>query len=316
MSTDRILSVDIEFLKTLDGFYILRDIKFFLKKGETLCIIGESGSGKSMTANCIMGLIPKELNYKGEICYFNREKRITAPEILRGEKITMVFQEPMTALNPLFTIGDQLEEIIPNVDSKKRKGIVIEALKSVGIRDAERVYKAYPHQLSGGMRQRALIAMAFLPDPEILIADEPTTALDVTVASGILSLINRLKKEKGTSLIFISHDINIVEKVATRILVMYGGIIVEEADRDEILNRPLHPYTRALVGLFKRRKERPEGILPELKGYVPSIREMPGGCPFNPRCEIATEICRKEIPPIKIESNEHIVRCFNYLNRP
>lgn len=314
MSSNSLLKVCIKSLKTIDGYYILRDVDFSVNKNETLCIIGESGSGKSMTGYSIMGLLPNNLIFDGNIEYSNGDIHISNPSLYRGKKITMIFQEPMTALNPLFSIGHQLGEVLQDLDEHKRKNRILEALKDVGIRDAERVYNSFPHQLSGGMRQRALIAMTFLPDPSIVIADEPTTALDVTIANGILSLINHMKKTKQISLIFITHDMNIVEKVSDRIIVMYGGTIMEAGSRDEIFNHPLHPYTLALKRLFEAKKEGRQKELPEIKGFVPSIRDMPSGCPFNPRCNFVTDTCKEKLPQLSTEGDSHQIRCFNYKN--
>ncbi|MGC8926353.1 MAG: ABC transporter ATP-binding protein [Myxococcota bacterium] len=312
MSSNSILKVNIEYLKTLDGYHILRDISFGVYKNETLCIIGESGSGKSMTGYSIMGLLPQNLLFRGDIEYSDDNVTIKDPSLMRGKKITMIFQEPMTALNPLFSIGNQLSEVLPDIDKAEQKKRILTSLKDVGIRDAERVYNSYPHQLSGGMRQRALIAMAFLPQPSVVIADEPTTALDVTIASGILSLIKHMKQRKGISLIFISHDMNIVEKIADRIIVMYGGTIMEAGSASEILNNPMHPYTLALKRLFEERRKGHQRRLMEIKGFVPSIRDMPAGCPFNPRCNRATDICRERFPELLTEGESHQIRCLNY----
>lgn len=312
MSQSSILKVNINYVNTIDGYSILRDINFELYERETLCIIGESGSGKSMTGYCIMGLLPSNLKNDSTISFIKNGEILHNPEELRGKKITMIFQEPMTALNPLFTVGSQLSEVFSKEKPSEIKNKVINALRNVGIKNAEKIYHSYPHQLSGGIRQRVLIAMAFLPEPSIVIADEPTTALDVTVSSGILSLINYLKKTKGISLIFISHDLNIVEKLADRIIVMYGGTIMEAGDIQDILLQPLHPYTIALKKLFDERKKEGKRRLPEIKGFVPSIREMPTGCPFNPRCDITSDICKREMPPIKKLNPNHIIRCFNH----
>ncbi|MCX7943420.1 MAG: ABC transporter ATP-binding protein [Deltaproteobacteria bacterium] len=311
MSSNSLLKTKINYVKTLDGLYILRDIEFEIFGRETVCIIGESGSGKTMTGYCLMGLLPQNLISDYEV-YFTKEGKIYSnPEEYRGKEITMIFQEPMTALNPVFSIGNQLIEVVRRNNTLKEK-VVLDALRSVGIKNPDKVFHSYPHQLSGGMRQRILIAMAFLPGPSIVIADEPTTALDVTMSSGILSLIDFLKNSKGTSLIFISHDLNIVEKMADRIIVMYGGTIMEEGNKTDILNKPLHPYTIALKRLFEERKNTYNSRLPEIKGYVPSIKDMPKGCPFNPRCENVINICKRELPPLTIKYENHKVRCFNY----
>lgn len=313
MSRNRILNIDIRSLKTLDGYNILRDIYIELNERETLCIIGESGSGKSMLGFSVMGLLPPNLLFNGKIEYYKDGNLFSSdPKVLRGREISMIFQEPMTALNPLFTIGHQLEEIAPRVGKEKKRQIVLDALRSVGIKNTEKVYMSYPHQISGGMRQRALIAMAFLGDPSIVIADEPTTALDVTVASGILSLLRQLRDEKNISLIFITHDLNIVEKIAERIVVMYGGTIMEMGDRDTILNNPHHPYTLSLRSLFEERKKKRQ-VLPEIKGFVPSIRDMPSGCPFHPRCNYSDERCKGDLPRIESLTNSHIIRCLHHL---
>lgn len=297
-------------LSAVDG------VTFNLNPGETLGIVGESGSGKSVTSLSIMGLIPKppgkidgSIKYKNQELANLSEKKMRE---LRGNEIAMIFQEPMTSLNPVFTIGNQMLEAIKlhlNLSNKESKKRAIEMLKLVGIPRSEEILNEYPHQLSGGMRQRIMIAMAMSCNPSILIADEPTTALDVTIQAQILDLMKKLKEDHGTSILLITHDLGVVAEMCERVIVMYAGKVVEEADVRTIFHNPMHPYTK---GLIKSTPKLSEGSkrLYTIPGNVPSLSDMPEGCSFAPRCEYVMDICTKQTPElIRIEEG-HKSRCW------
>lgn len=296
--------------KSVDG------ISFSIDKGQTVAIVGESGSGKSVTALSLIGLLSeKDTIISGEII-FDGEDLLKIPKEemrkKRGNDISMIFQEPMTSLNPALKVGYQISEVFRNhfnMDKKTAKEKSIEMIKKVEIPDAENIYNNYPHELSGGMRQRIMIAMALSSNPKLLIADEPTTALDVTIQAGVLRLMEDLKKEYNTGLMFITHDLSVVAETADYVNVMYAGKIVEKADVKELFKNPLHPYTK---GLLKSRpnigsKER----LSEIEGQVPSPVDFKDNCHFCDRCKYAMDICRKKIPE-EIDFNGHKVSCFLY----
>ena len=295
-------------------------ISFDLKEGEILGIVGESGSGKSVTSLAAMGLIPSppgkiengQIIFEGKDLRHNTEKEWRK---VRGNQISMIFQEPMTSLNPLFTIGNQVIEAIRlHTDFSKREALVrgLELLRLVGIPRAEGILKEYPHQLSGGMRQRIMIAMAMACNPKVLIADEPTTALDVTIQAQILALMKDLNKKTNTSIILITHDLGVVAEICERVIVMYSGQIVEQGDVRTILKNPRHPYTKGLlksVPELSGKKER----LYSIPGTVPMPGTIQHGCRFEPRCSEAFGRCQKEEPNLrKMENDEHEVRCFLY----
>jgi len=300
-------------VKAVDG------VDFDLLKSECLCLVGESGCGKTVTALSILGLIdsPPGRIVSGEIYYNNLNLLECPPDQLRrirGREIAMVFQDAQSALNPVFTTGDQIEEQVKlhlGVNRREAKEKAISLLKEVGIPTPEKVVDYYPHQLSGGMRQRAMIAMSLSCDPQILIADEPTTAVDVTVKAQILDIFNQLKNTRQMSLLFITHELGIVSEIGDRILVMYGGRIAETATVSELLNNPQHPYTASLIKCLPditRVKDRLEPI----PGTVPSLIDPPGGCLFHPRCAKAMAICREEQPPPAIVADGHTVFCHLY----
>ncbi|MGD9677507.1 MAG: ABC transporter ATP-binding protein [Vulcanibacillus sp.] len=291
-------------------------VTFVLKTGETLGIVGESGSGKSVTSLSIIGLIAKPSGkVEGSVKYKDQEL-VNLPEKdmrkLRGKEIAMIFQEPMTSLNPVFTIGNQMLEAIKihfSLTKKESKEYAIRMLERVGIPRADKILNEYPHQLSGGMRQRVMIAMALSCNPSILIADEPTTALDVTIQAQILDLMKKLKFEHDTSIILVTHDLGVVAEMCDRVIVMYAGKVVEEANVRTIFHNPKHPYTKGLI------KSTPRLIggmkrLYSIPGNVPSINEMPEGCSFAPRCEYAMDKCHKEAPELKVVEDGHIFRCW------
>ena len=291
-------------------------VSFTIMQGETLGLVGESGCGKSVTALSIMRLIPSppgrilsgEILLEGSnlLSYNERQMRD-----IRGCKISMIFQEPMTSLDPVFTIGDEIMETVKLHQGLKRsdaKKEVIEALRTVGIPDSERRIKNYPHELSGGMRQRAMIAMALSCNPVLLIADEPTTALDVTIQAQILRLIDDLKRKLGTSVLLITHDLGVVSEMCDHVAVMYAGHIVEYTDIHTIFEQPLHPYT---IGLKKSIPSLDTEVerLDTIKGLVPSLIDIPPGCPFHPRCTHTMPVCRKEMPELIKVDEGHRVKC-------
>lgn len=297
----------------------VNDVSFSIEKGKTLGIVGESGCGKSITSLSIMGLVempPGEIA-GGRILFGGEnllEKNEDQMRKIRGNKIAMIFQEPMTSLNPVFTIGQQIMEAIllhekMTKQEARKKGI--EMLKLVKIPLPEKRFDEYPHQLSGGMRQRVMIAMALCCNPELLICDEPTTALDVTIQAQILDLINELKNKTGTSVMMITHDLGVIAEVADEVMVMYAGKVVEHASCDQIFEQAMHPYTDGLMKCIPKLDDDDTGELSVIEGMVPSFDEMPKGCAFSPRCPYARELCRKSMPEL-IEASGRKVRCFRY----
>ncbi|MFO7154454.1 MAG: ABC transporter ATP-binding protein [Caldicoprobacter oshimai] len=294
-------------------------VSFSVSRGETLGLVGESGCGKSVTALSIMRLLPSpparivrgEIWFKGEnlLDKTNEEMRK-----IRGNDISMIFQEPMTSLNPVFTVGYQISEVImqhQNVSKKEALERAIEMLRMVKIPLPEKRIKQYPHQLSGGMRQRVMIAMALACNPELLIADEPTTALDVTIEAQILELINELKERFGSSVIMITHDLGVVAEIADKVAVMYSGRILEQADVHSIFNNPKHPYTQGLLEAIPD-IDLPRGQrLKEIKGVVPLPDEIKVGCRFKSRCEYVRAECMVDEPPL-MQVGSSLVRCWNY----
>ncbi|RAL21356.1 ABC transporter ATP-binding protein [Thermoflavimicrobium daqui] len=289
-----------------------------IHRSETLALVGESGCGKSITSLSIMGLIPEngkisagEIIFNGEDLTKKSEKEL---ERIRGNDVSMIFQEPMTSLNPVLTIGEQLTEgliIHDKLSKQEANARVIEMLKLVGFARAEEILSEYPHQLSGGMRQRVMIAMAMATNPKLLIADEPTTALDVTIQAQILELMKELKEQFQTSILLITHDLGIVADMADRVVVMYAGQVVEEAEVESLYENPAHPYTEGLMKSIPS-LEKEQKRLYSIQGYVPAPDEFPIGCRFAPRCEKAMEICHEKAPNIYSLGNGHHVRCFLY----
>ncbi len=298
------------------------NISFDLPRGETLGIVGESGCGKSVTALSIMRLLPVPAGqyYGGEILFQNEDiLRMNSRELqnLRGNRIAMIFQEPMTALNPVVKIGSQLAEVLwlhrTDLDKKSIYHETVELIKKVGIPEPEQRLREYPHQLSGGMRQRVMIAMALACKPHILIADEPTTALDVTIQAQILELIKELQSETGMSVIFITHDMGVIAQLCDRVLVMYAGKIVERGRVKNVFKNPAHPYTKGLLssipGFNMKRKSR----LPVIKGMVPPVQDYPENCRFEKRCPLAFHKClEKQSPPAIPIEEDHVVSCYKY----
>lgn len=297
----------------------VNDVSFSIEKGKTLGIVGESGCGKSITSLSIMGLVetpPGEI--AGGRILFGGENLLEMNEDqmrkIRGNKIAMIFQEPMTSLNPVFTIGQQIMEALllhekMTKQEARKKGI--EMLNLVKIPLAEKRFDEYPHQLSGGMRQRVMIAMALCCNPELLICDEPTTALDVTIQAQILDLINELKNKTGTSVMMITHDLGVIAEVADEVMVMYAGKVVEHASCDQIFEKAMHPYTDGLMKCIPKLDDDDTGELSVIEGMVPSFDDMPEGCAFGPRCPYVREVCKKRMPELT-EVSGRKVRCFKY----
>lgn len=293
-------------------------LSFYIKEGESLCLVGESGCGKSITALSILRLLqtpPLYLSQDSKILFRGRDLTklsLDGLRKLRGREISMIFQEPMTALNPVFKIGEQISEPIIAHNIKEVKDVrdyVLDLMSKVGIPEPDIRYNAYPHELSGGLRQRALIAMALSCGPKLLIADEPTTALDVTIQAQILELLKKLQQENRLALLFITHNLGVVAQIAQRVMVMYLGKIVEEATVDEIFRNPLHPYTRGLMASVPYGDIIKTGRLKPIEGSVPPIGTSITGCNFHPRCPFAKDICRQSVPQAKYISRFHIVRC-------
>ncbi|WP_248928355.1 ABC transporter ATP-binding protein [Paenibacillus hamazuiensis] len=293
-------------------------VSFSVNRGETLAIVGESGCGKSVTSLSIMGLVasPGEI-VGGEIRFEGRDLlKLNRKELrkLRGNEISMIFQEPMTSLNPVFTVGFQISEVFrvhQGLDKPAARQKSMEMLEKVGIPNAGKVVDSFPHQLSGGMRQRVMIAMALACRPKLLIADEPTTALDVTIQAQILELIDTLAKEQNTGVILITHDLGVVAEMADRVVVMYAGQIVEEASVYDLFAHPRHPYTIGLLGSLPKLDEQKDELA-SIPGMVPHLLDMPSGCSFHPRCPFAASECAKmnpELAPVK-HTEGHRVRCL------
>ena len=302
------------------------DVSFDLRKGETLGIVGESGCGKTVTSKSIMRLLPEHITSYDERSSVEVEgKDILRADArtmrhIRGDKIAMIFQEPMTSLNPVLRIGWQLTEALryhTNLSAKERKQRAVEMLGLVEIPNPEKRFTEYPHQLSGGMRQRVMIAMALCCEPDVLIADEPTTALDVTIQAQILALMNDLKTKTGTAIILITHDLGVVAQVCDRVMVMYAGRAIEKGEVRDIFHRPHHPYTKALLGSIPKRGNKVRGArLPSIPGLVPALTKLPLGCRFEARCNYADERCKRDEPALEAISEGREVRCHYPIGTP
>jgi len=301
----------------------LRGISFELKKGRTLCMVGESGCGKSVTANAIMQLLPDLSRIEeGSITYWAEDGEIAlhtlrknGPEMrsLRGKEIAMIFQDPMTALNPVFSVGFQMNEMLMYHSSMNKKEATkksIALLTDMGVPAPEQRIFEYPHQYSGGMRQRAMIAMAMACEPKVLIADEPTTALDVTIQAQIFELMNTLKREKDMAMMLITHDMGVVAEMADDVAVMYMGIIVESGTALQVLGNPTHPYTSALLESIPMLGKGKNQKLEPIKGTTPDPYNRPPGCQFAPRCKYAEKRCHEQMPLEYLTEDGHMVRCF------
>lgn len=330
MNEDQEYLVKVNNLKTYfyteDGVVpAVDDVSFSIKSGETLGVVGESGCGKSVTALSIMRLVQQppgkildgEILFKGENILHKREDEMRE---IRGDKMAMIFQEPMTSLNPVFTVGDQVAEAIilhQKLSKSDAMDKVLQVFKLVGIPDPEKRLKNYPHQMSGGMRQRVMIAMALSCNPDLLIADEPTTALDVTIQAQILELMKELKERLGMAIMLITHNLGVVAEMAQRIQVMYAGKIVESASARDIFKTPQHPYSYGLLYSVPRLdRGKSKEPLPTIEGVVPNPYNMPPGCRFHPRCKYKMEICSNEEPPlIHIKGEQRQVACWLFIEK-
>lgn len=291
-------------------------VSFEVDKGEILAVVGESGSGKSVTSLSVMGLIRDPGRVAGGEILFNGEnllkKSTKEMQAVRGDKISMIFQEPMTSLNPVYRVKDQImETILTHTTMNKKEALkrAIEMLDLVGIPAPEQRVNDYPHQMSGGMRQRVMIAMALACDPELLIADEPTTALDVTIQAQILDLINRLREKLGMAVLLITHDLGVVAETADKVVVMYCGHVVEQATVEQLFTKPLHPYTQGLLDSIPKMDEDRERLY-MIKGIVPDPIHLPKGCSFADRCDKCMEKCREHMPKLSVTEDGRKVRCF------
>lgn len=303
-------------------FHAVENVSLTIGRGETLGLVGESGCGKSITALALIGLLRPPLTVTGgEILFDGRDIRALPPREmrkLRGNRISMIFQEPMTALNPLSPVGRQIAEMFvlhKGATWNEAEKLAVEALANVRVPAPDRRVKDYPHQMSGGMRQRVMIAIALACDPDLLLADEPTTALDVTVQAEILDLIRDLSSAQGTAVLMISHDLGLIANMCRRVGVMYAGHIVEERAAEDIFRSPRHPYTKGLVAslpLLGARARHGRKRLQEIEGVVPPVSAFPSGCRFNPRCHMATEICRTEDPDVTLLGQSGLVRCHHH----
>ncbi len=310
-------ALEVEDLRVLVGdVEAVRGVSFALEAGSRTGLIGESGSGKTLTALALMGLLPDGLSATGRVLYKGRDLLSLADDEfceLRGDRLAMVFQEPMTALNPVMRIGDQVAEPLMVHRGMGRQEALATATRNlhrVQIPDPEEKMRAYPHELSGGQRQRAMIAMAMACSPDILVADEPTTALDVTVQAQILRLLDELVNEQGATLLLITHDLPVVASTCDHVLVMYGGKIVESGTVNQVFDRPRHPYTRALLDAIPSLDEElPDRHLRAIPGSVPGLGQFPPGCPFRNRCPNADEKCVEMPPPARIGA--HLTACWH-----
>jgi oligopeptide/dipeptide ABC transporter ATP-binding protein len=313
----RVEELSITFAGLPEGFELVDRVSFAVKAGQTLCLVGESGCGKSIVSLSLMGLLarPPARIISGRIVFEGADLLTLDPEALadlRGNRMTMIFQEPMTSLNPAFTIGDQLTEVIlrhRKVSNAEAEKLAIGVLQQVRIPAPESRLAAYPHQMSGGMRQRVMIAMALANSPRLLIADEPTTALDVTIQAQILRLIRDLQRNTGTAMVLVTHDLGVVAEVADHVAVMYAGRIVEQGPVAQIFHDPQHPYTIGLMGSLPSLGQR-QSRLTSIPGAVPPPRQWPKGCRFSTRCPFADARCRNAVPALTDIGSGHAVACF------
>ncbi|QUH20069.1 ABC transporter ATP-binding protein [Alkaliphilus sp. B6464] len=318
--TERLLELNnlkVSFFTNNGEVQAVRGTSFYLNNGEVLGVVGESGSGKSVTSMAILRLLKPtgrivggEINYKGQDLMDISEKEMMK---IRGNEIAMIFQDAMTSLNPVFTIGYQISEVIrrhQRVNKKVARKKTIEMLRLVGIPSPEERYNNYPHEFSGGMRQRAMIAMALCCEPDLLIADEPTTALDVTIQAQILELMKELKDTINTSIILITHDLGVVADVCSRVIVMYGGLVMEEGTVDEIFYNPQHPYTKGLLESLPKMEDGQKQKLIPIEGSPPDLSKPPMGCPFAERCPYAKDICREKQPSYYEVEAGHKAMCW------
>ena len=318
---DLLLSVQdlrVEFWTSRGTIYAVNGISFDIAPGETLGIVGESGCGKSVTALALLGILPRAGRIRGGSALFGGRDLLKLSDrelrLIRGKEIAMIFQDPMTSLNPVLTIGRQIREALEthfDMSKVEANARAAELLDRVGIPSAKARLRDYPHQFSGGMRQRAMIAMALACEPKLLIADEPTTALDVTIQAQILDLLRTLVAERNTALILITHDLGVVAGMCERVNVMYGGMIMEAASADQLFARPRHPYTLGLLQSVPRLDATRKAKLQPIEGQPRDMLSAPAACPFQPRCRYEVEQSRLEVPPLREVEPGHWVACFN-----
>ena len=299
----RVQDLSVQF-KTNDGLvYAVNNLNFELGRGQTLGIVGESGSGKSQTVLAMMGLLARNGTASGQVLHHGRNLLALSPSELnavRGDRIAMIFQDPMTSLNPYLSVERQMTEVLElhrGMNRRQARVRAIELLDAVKIPDAKRRIDFYPHEFSGGMRQRVMIAMALLCEPEVLIADEPTTALDATVQAQITVLLRELQRDFGTAIVLITHDLGVVAGLCDDVMVMYGGRVMEHASADDIFHRPSHPYTRGLLAALPRLDTTADALV-SIPGNPPNMNALPPGCPFSPRCRYAIDACLATMPPL------------------
>ncbi|MFK3777526.1 ABC transporter ATP-binding protein [Agrobacterium sp. NPDC089420] len=315
--TKRVLDVQ-ELAVAIAGNPVVDGVSFHVDEGEILSVVGESGCGKSMTAFSVMGLLPKVARVTGGRVLLGENNLLDMAEKerrrMRGNDLAMIFQEPVASLNPLMKIGRQIEESLVvhrNLDGRAARKAAIAMLEEVGIPDPEVRFGQYPFELSGGMCQRAMIAMALICRPRLLIADEPTTALDVTIQAQILELMKRLREETGAAILLITHDMGVVADMADRVAVMYAGRVIEEAPVDAIFAKQEHPYTRLLLSTIPRLDGAPKTHLSTIEGIVPDIGSWPEGCRFRPRCPLAGAICAEAVPPLAARDDSGAAACWH-----
>jgi len=316
----KIEGLKISFNTTKGLFPAVKDVSLEINRNTITGIVGESGCGKSITSLSIMGLLPENAQFEGKMNFLGKDISYTGDSFpdkslmrkIRGKEISMIFQEPMTSLNPLWKVGKQIEENLAlhtDMNRKERFENVLKIMKDVGLGNGEELYHKYPHELSGGMRQRIVIAIAIACRPKLIIADEPTTALDVTIQAQILELLKEIKSRSGSSIIFISHDLGVINEICDDVCVMYSGYIVEKSGVRELFDNPNHPYTMGLIKSIPDSTSKGKTLY-NIPGKVPSIYEKIDGCPFATRCEFAVEKCREKLPEFRKISDTHHSRCI------
>lgn len=315
----RVEGVSVAFRRDDQLVPALRDVSFEIRRGEIMGLVGESGCGKSLTSLAIMNLLPKNAKVLSGTIEVDEFSVLDSSEsdmrTARGNLVSMIFQEPMVALNPLASVGAQIAEPLAlhtHLTAKEKRDRVLELLRSVGIPEPERRIKQYPFELSGGMRQRVMIAMALACGPKVVIADEPTTALDVTIQSQILDLLRNVREERNTSILFITHDMGVIADIADRVSVMYAGKVVETASVNDLFEHPAHPYTRGLLSSIPSIDGDRTAELSSIPGSVPDLRDLPPGCPYQSRCSLVSEQCRSEDPALTPVQDDHFVACWNH----